>query len=128
MDAEMSPYGPTPELALPDPPKLIIGMTKDDDVSAFTGTAWRVGRFPRYPFERSLKCSNSQLSAGHIPSPKIYPLGAVYSLAIHDPLPRPVHPELSDKIWDATEGCWGSDPPLGSSIKTDVAILEGEIP
>lgn len=40
---------------------------------------------------------------------------------------RPVHPELSDRLWKLINGCWKVDPAQRKTIIEVVAILEAEL-
>ena len=40
---------------------------------------------------------------------------------------RPVHPELSDNVWDLIEGCWAVDVAERMTIAKVIGILEGEV-
>lgn len=40
---------------------------------------------------------------------------------------RPKHPELSDRVWKAIEGCWRVDPVKRKKITKVVATFEAEV-
>jgi serine/threonine protein kinase len=41
--------------------------------------------------------------------------------------PRPVHPEVTDRVWNMIERCWNKDPFNRMSAAEVVDILEAEL-
>lgn len=127
LDTEAPSYGTAPELVFPTPLESVIQTTKESDIYAFGLLAWEASHFT-LPFKHSLKRTNPQIFAGHVPFPWIHPFGAVYSLTNGDRPPRPSHPDLSDRVWNMIERCWEKNPSLRPPIKTVVDILEEHTP
>ncbi|KAF9651701.1 kinase-like protein [Thelephora ganbajun] len=108
MDVELLFYGTAPELMCPRPPGSRIRTTKECDIYAFALLAW-------------------ELFAERVPFSDRHHLAAIHLLANGTRPLRPLHPELSDEVWNMIEKCWHNDPAHRLSIKDVLAILRAEI-
>jgi serine/threonine protein kinase len=105
------------------------GATKASDVYAFGVLSWEVS----IEFVTPLICNSlngmvhRQIFTGEVPFPDESNIAASFSMWKGRRPVRPDHPEVSDNLWRAIEGCWKVDPAKRKTITEVVAVLEAEV-
>ncbi|KAF9793040.1 kinase-like domain-containing protein [Thelephora terrestris] len=101
--------GFAPELIDPDAFGLVHARaTKATDMFAFGMLAWEVFA-GKHPF------------AGNVEA------AGIFSLFRNNRPPRPVHPEMTDRVWNMIESCWNQDPFKRMTAADVVDVLEAEL-
>lgn len=126
MDIDRFFYGAAPELADHERFGLTdTGVTKASDVYAFGVLAWEVSMMlwhvPNNSLNRTL---HRQTFTGQVPFPDKNKVAAVVSMWKGHRPARPDHPEVSNRLWKAIQGCWKVDPGRRMTIAEVAVVLE----
>jgi hypothetical protein len=78
-------------------------------------------------FEVFIYWCRSQVLAGMRPFAGKMEAAVIFSVFQNDRPSRPVHPEVSDRVWNMIQRCWERDPFQRMTAADVVELLEAEM-